>query len=792
MLRLKKIKFQSSGTSIEDTYAKKLAQLQAEQDANITQDVDRAEMMVLGAYQKPQQIFADTPAANPVQLASPLSAPMSYSPTLSQYVGSTTPIQLAGLNYNRAMNKGLGQYKQAINIGEVLEPDLQKRENVIKEYQTEFEKISTSGLPLRQQFKATQDLKNKFSNDLRVKALYDRKETRDTFVNKEIERANKGEITHEEANRNINRFDRNYAKQGGIGENFMNPYNKKGFAKIVDTEKFVNDVLANIKPSSKEWDLSSGWVNNGAYYFKNKKTGAVESVTEEEVNNALMGAYNVNPLLRERVKDEASLFAGDIDSERYKSETINKLNKDKQQYESILASGQYKGKPLTAEQKKAYEDVLNNIKNGINKVSQFDESSARAFAEKEYESNYINNLKSHASKGVFTNTKEGNDQDIHDNWLAKLAAKKQAIDEINRRPLDSAPTEITRQNLKTKDLPKSLKDYGSGATVNDKLKARGVEVKRGTKFLGETSVETNIYYKNGKELTEEELSKEIDSVKSSSSTYIDKAKDIAKNDPKFNLYLKSMGIDVNTAKYKSKGLFGFSTPEGQEDAKLNLALDQAYQMYVNDDNTQFSTQVYTQDAKTLESQTKILPALLSSQTVDGLPVKQVALNKLKGVKGKNGKDITSVQDLYDNANSYGVDVYNQEGILDIAGVQVRTGLSNRAKSETQVFGDATKAMESGKPKATTFTLGIAKLSGEVTPYINPETKKVDYYFVPKPKDNYEKQVHSKYFKDRDAIPSGYLDALYQEYNTNQGTMGGGDVDDAGKKQLNVKFLLDNE
>lgn len=310
MLRLKKIKFQT-GISAEDTYAKKLAQLQAEQDASVTQDVDKAEMMLLGSYQRPQQVFADTPAANPIQLASPLSAPMSYSPTLSQYVGSTAPIQLAGLNYNRAMGKGVDMLGRGVVIDDVLAQDQKFRYDLQKDYNARKDEIVNSDAPLRQKYKAMANLKDAFKNDAAINAMYQRVQERAKAHKlidemKDIDGLTKSawkQLWDKKYKGIVNPDE--YKDVSSLKDRYSyNPYQWENLTANPKVEEKINTYLKDFATQKYGWDKGNIGMEDradGKYIYHTKNTGEREYRKAEDI------LKTIEPVLRQD-RDIAAYF----------------------------------------------------------------------------------------------------------------------------------------------------------------------------------------------------------------------------------------------------------------------------------------------------------------------------------------------------------------------------------------------------------------------------------------------------------------------------------------------------
>lgn len=341
MLRLKRLKLQqgSNKDDASDTYAKRLAWQQANLDANVIQDVDRAEMALLGSYQRPQQVFADAPATSQVQLASPLTSPMTYSPTLSQYVGSTVPIQLAGLNLNKALDKGLGYIKKGVATPESLEPDTPYRNAIEKKYNDMLEdianKASTGEITKRQAFQSAINVKDAFAKDRQMEAYTNNLGKYQKSRENSQKLYNEGKITLD-AHKSLDEINKlRYASQGGVGEAPDEFGNYKGInlldpARYVDIVKKGNEIIKDWTPDQKAW--ANAFATGNGYIYDEK--GTRRYVTQDEVGKGVLNAFRNDPELMEFIGQQSLLKSYD-EGKKQGLQGLEALQYAQQNYDKI-------------------------------------------------------------------------------------------------------------------------------------------------------------------------------------------------------------------------------------------------------------------------------------------------------------------------------------------------------------------------------------------------------------------------------------------------------------------------
>lgn len=308
MLKLRKYQ---TGNEAEDTYAKRLAYLQANQEAGIQNEIDRAEMALIGSYQRPQQVFADLPAAQPFQAKSPLTSVGQYAPTLSKYIGSTAPITLNALNLDRVRNKGIDMVGRGISIDDVLQQDQKYRYELQNYYNQKKDEIVNSEMPNRQKFTELIKLKDSFKNDEAINAMYQRVDERKKAFKsiddiKELDGNSKSQLKQ--------LWDRRY-------EGIVNPDEYKGVESLQNrydfnpyywenatfnpkVEEKINTYLKDFATQKYGWDNGNIGVEDradGKYIYHTKNNGEREYRLADDIINT------IKPVL-EQDRDIAAYF----------------------------------------------------------------------------------------------------------------------------------------------------------------------------------------------------------------------------------------------------------------------------------------------------------------------------------------------------------------------------------------------------------------------------------------------------------------------------------------------------
>jgi hypothetical protein len=772
MLSINRRKKYQTGKTSEQVYADTVARETAQQQVanNNVGSIQQAENMVLGSYQQPQQVFSDVaPVQNP-QYLSDFTSNMVYAPTLSQYMGSDVPMKLALSNLKRKEDEFVDDFATTGVTGkDVLNPDLKYREGLLSKYTEELNAIAKDpNMRGRDKYKATAAVKNRFNNDLGLQRMYQNKANRDAFARQQQKDAEDSKITFRDAELNLADYDKEYENQKGVGENYTQGYNSKGFARIVNNEKFVNDALQDIEIDGNKYDTTGGYFSNGFYFVKNKGGEGYKQISAEKVYTALEGAINNNALLKARIEDEARVNTLNVNPDDYKQKYISNGTK-------VLEELKGKIDKATGEDKEALQQQYNTLATNIQTVNTLDANGIRKVAMNDYATNYKENLRRNASKKLKFEKETFNDQQIELNapnfWMFKRGIVK-GDEEEERLKRENQVVPIQGAEGKELNLPATLDDYGKDAeNAKSEYDTKLLPGNKGTgailKFL----------YK-GKEISKAEYDKGIaqeeGNKKASKLSTIQKADKLANEDSVF------------------KGLYDYNLRNGKGTAKERA--NEAYKQYIEEKkkysfNNGITISNRTQ-AKNLAD--AIQQGDLAGTTKDGLPIMTWLDKQAKelDLTTENGKSITSGIGLLDNmGKSMLFNPYTQEVTINVRGKQLSVPATNNMKAEMQVLKDLKNSRETGNPVNTVWRLGELQISGQaITDYSRGTANTM---FIPNPQTQYELNELQKIqnqipnYDISKGIPLNIIDAMYQKKSQTTGFGGTTDQDNTGKTQTKI-------
>lgn len=309
-LSIKKKYQQGTVDYYEKANDQKRGMLDAQYEYGLDNSIDRAEQQVMGSFQPAQQRFQDV---NPVQsprLVSPFTAQGSYSPTISQYVGSTAPMQMSLMNLNRTYDKANDYVPNLVNPPESMEEDTPYRNKLREEYTAKTQDIARQmaegKLTPREGWKANKAVIQKFKTDRQIEAYENNlgKYKNNRAMSQKLLMDNKitegQHTTLDKINRSL------YSIQGGVGDKPDEYGNYKGInlinpANYVDLVEKGNKIIQNWTPEQRA--IAEAFVTGDGYIRENN--GSVKYITESEAAKPILNAFKNDAQLMEYVNQQA-------------------------------------------------------------------------------------------------------------------------------------------------------------------------------------------------------------------------------------------------------------------------------------------------------------------------------------------------------------------------------------------------------------------------------------------------------------------------------------------------------
>lgn len=276
--------------------------------------VQAMEAQLPGLYTRPQQVFPDTAPINNIQLNSPFNSQAVYAPTLSQYVGSTVPLE-AGIG---ALNLEYDNYFEntapTIKIGDALTPDIKRRDAKNQEYADRIKKLADNkDLSSAQRMRKFNDVVQDYQNDKVVRSIQQSVQNRAMMQKEFRDLVDKGFTSKEAADMILSRRDRLYAEAGGIGDNpdnlgAYNIYQMDRLAKTQDYTKFMDDKLKGWNVNVNGQEGAYAFVN-GQHIMKGKDGSLLKILTPEELRPFLRSSLINDTMMMSSLKQDALVNA---------------------------------------------------------------------------------------------------------------------------------------------------------------------------------------------------------------------------------------------------------------------------------------------------------------------------------------------------------------------------------------------------------------------------------------------------------------------------------------------------
>ena len=272
--------------------------------------IQQMEAQLPGLYQQPQQVLPDTAPINNVQLNSPFNSQAVYAPTLSQYMGSTVPLEAGIGALNREYDNYFESTAPTIKIGDALDPDIKLRDSKNKEYQDRIYSLSrTEGMSPAQRMRSLKKIKEDYQNDPIIRGIQESLNSRRAYQGL----LKDSDISSEEKSALLRIQDNMYANAGGLGNTpnelgAYNIYSGRDIAKYVDVDKRVNDVIKGWAADTFGSDHTIETLN-GMYQVKNSSGQLIKTIPYSEVANLVAERLQDDPLTISYMKQNALVDA---------------------------------------------------------------------------------------------------------------------------------------------------------------------------------------------------------------------------------------------------------------------------------------------------------------------------------------------------------------------------------------------------------------------------------------------------------------------------------------------------
>ncbi len=299
--------------------------------SQIQPEIDQAEQMVLGSYQQPRQYFQDLPEANRPQLRSFLTPDMVYGNTLSQFVGSTAPFEIALDNLGNKYKDAISTMKGNAYIDEVLRPDQTYRQEILDYYNNKIDSVaSDEEKSPRKTYGELLNVAREFKNDKAIKAMMANVQAREAFRKKvedtDVDSKTKDKLLHF--------WDNKYAQQvgiGGVNREFYQGYNSKEVQEDPEVVKRINDAVSQF--ATNTWGGKHGNVTfnrsaEGLYTFHDSGGQTISSITEKDLQAKIMPILKEDRKIQSYFDQNAMIDSLDFNIDEYRKMNPNKSDEE--------------------------------------------------------------------------------------------------------------------------------------------------------------------------------------------------------------------------------------------------------------------------------------------------------------------------------------------------------------------------------------------------------------------------------------------------------------------------------